>query len=314
MSENYSTWSSHKRHGMTEEWKVRSIVMLSGFMIIIIALNWLLFVLFVTKKSSCSKFVDTLLCNQACVDLTNGFILIPVKILAVQQNPFCLKFLDTFICFSNSLTLLTHLSVAADRCFSTTKPLLHRKVMSTRLVRYLLSASWILALLLTLTPFSWWGKEPFTRPGKYMRYYTLFLALFKITLILIVLVLSFMTFQNAFHRPVRAKGVKSEIHRSLRRRNSRRNEVRAATLFVWMVLVFCVSYIPSVVRSLFDIFNVDYNQLVLTDTSMYLYLSSSIFNALATLKFKFARTILKSFSSCRRQPARKRADTELISV
>ena len=63
-----------------------------------------------------------------------------------------------------------------------------------------------------------------------------------------------------------------------------------------MIFVYFLTFAPIVVMTFFDVLGVSYPEEVMMDVSFLVYSSSSIFNGIATLRFKFKNNIRKLIS------------------
>ena len=66
-------------------------------------------------------------------------------------------------------------------------------------------------------------------------------------------------------------------------------------------LFYCIMYIPIVVTTILDVVGFDYSrvELIVSDVTLYLYLTSSVFNPVVTLKLKFRDRICEYLSKKR---------------
>ena len=67
----------------------------------------------------------------------------------------------------------------------------------------------------------------------------------------------------------------------------KRRMFRVTFMISGMILIYLLTYVPTICMTFFDIFKMSYPELVLMDVSLWVYFIGTITNAIITLKFKF---------------------------
>ena len=344
---NFSNTNQTQLLEPAKGWRTSKICILILLGFLITSFNLMVILMYLKTRVYVRKIADLLLFNQAIVDMYHGVVFVPIQLLVMYQDEFTLKFAGVFIGFAFLLESSVYLIISKDRCFSISCPLLHRRVMKIKIVRYELCFVWLSSLLLTLLPFSWWHKEPFIYPETGLKLYKIYmlviLTVVKINFFLTVL-LTCVTFYKIYrqHRVRRSYtamnvgkklmgGKKSSDYfkpSSWRRRSNRskqcrssqdtrkicsaaqRNESKHIRILACMVTFYCLTFLPAIVQTFLDLFKVPYPRAIMTDVFLYIYLLSSAINPVITLKFKFADKI-KSFCG---KVKETRLHTEGVSV
>ena len=280
-------------------WHVSKICILTSLGILITVLNVVVIILYIRTERYKQKIADLLLFGQAFTDLYNGIIFVPVKLIQLYEIQFGIESLNVIVALSFYLGSLMNVIIALDRCFSIMRPFQHRKLMTVSIIRCELIAMWAMALILTCLPFSWWYREPILCPGPFLQGYTFFMTTYLTVAVLALLLLTTLTFHKIFERR------KKDTNRTLgtvataaataikgrERKTSRLGlDLKTTILFTTMVSFYCLTFIPTIIITYFDIFLVDYSSVeqYIMDINLYIYLLSSIFNAILTIKYKFS--------------------------
>ena len=274
--------------GSSKEVQLSKIVVLATFSFVILLLNVSVIVLYHKHYSLKKlKIVDILLLNQAIVDISHGIVLLPMKSLTLASVQFAIVTFSHIVCFTYYSAAFSNMLMAVDRCFSIAKPILHNTIVRKTYAFRAVACVWIMAFTLTLVPFCWWHKEPITRPGIIMKHYALFLTILLLITLLCMTLSTCVTFSLTLHWQ-RSRYLRKA---SFQTAAKRRKEVHIALLFCAMIFIYFLTFAPTVVMTFFDVLGVNYPEEVMMDVSFLLYSSSSIFNGIATLRFKFKKSI-----------------------
>ena len=133
-----------------EKWVNIKLFIYGTTAIIVTAMNLLIVILFCVRPTLRKKIPNILLLNQALADLYNAVVTMPtwviVNYLSINHvndldDLLTFKFFVNF--FSVFISLGSFLATAADRSFSVTEPLIHRRVMTKGRVKIVLLLIWI---------------------------------------------------------------------------------------------------------------------------------------------------------------------------
>ena len=280
-----------------EAWKPLRVAVLIIFSFSITFLNCTVLVLyFRLKKTSHRKIHDIMLINQAFGDLFNGVLEVPVKILEIFNVRVAADILDHFVVFSTIVSELMYLLIMADRCLSVTKPMLHRRKISMKMVEREFVAVWITALVLSVLPLTWKYSVSCQHVREISTMYSFCLTALVVVLFLVIVILVSITYNSAL-RWIKRNKKKSQNHCTDVDQANENNsedamtEIRMILAMCLMICFYCVMYIPIIVMTLMAILGVGFSSvkdfLILSDVSLFLYLTSSVFNPIVTLKIKF---------------------------
>ena len=279
--------------GSSKEVQLSKIVILAIFSFIILLLNVSVVVLYYLNYSLKKlKIADILLLNQAIIDISHGVVLLPMKLLTLASVQFAIVSYNYIVCFTHYLAAFSNMVIAVDRFISVAKPILHNSIVRKTHAFRAVASVWIVTLILTFIPLCWWHKEPNTHPGIIMRNYALFLTILLLITLSCMTILTCITFSLTLHWQRSRYSWSDNCHIAVRRAQ----EIHLALLFCAMIFVYFLTFAPIVVMTFFDVLGVSYPEEVMMDVSFLVYSSSSIFNGIATLRFKFKNNIRKLIS------------------
>ena len=278
-----------------EEWLPLALI---GAIIIIsnITICWI----FKTNRKMRQNPTNILICNQACADLSNGIIFVPLRIASLFYVIF--NNITPFAnCYIILVSLFSLLLLAVDRYLLISRPLSHRQHVTSRRICRTITAVWSIPVLIALIPLVWW----FEPPEKKIKANKVFIGsmwsvILGLTFLMLVLYSFVIRDGKRFIR---------RHDRRLRTCSQHRSSViddRRLTLLMGLLLLFFIfAYLPIVYMNFMDI--IDKSQLApptVSHISTYSFLLNSIVNPIlcVTLKEDFFRVIcnLRVFKCLRR--------------
>ena len=275
-------------------WRPWRVVILVAFSLLINVLNFTVLLLYRgMKKTHHFKIHDIMLINQALGDLFNGVLEIPVKILDICTVQFATEIVDVLVVFSTIISQMIYMVMMTDQCLSVTKPLFHRKNISVRFVKGEFIGIWILTLLISLLPLIWKFNVSCSNFKEISANYSSFLTALVLIMFLVIVILVSITYNVALKWVRRRKenpGTNgNDVEESLTTLDGPKREIRVILNMCLMVCFYCIIYIPIIVMTMLNILHVDYSnsEQIVSDVSLYLYLTSSVFNPVVTLRLKF---------------------------
>lgn len=220
----------------------------------IVAINSVVFYLFITKKSLRTASNYPLFSLAAC-DFFCGFFVIPLftisfftPVIESQRIKFYLGFLVTVLHNFVAIATVYHIVVVtAERYMAIKFPLKHR-VLHPKCLHKVLAAVWICSLLISFIPFTWINKiYPVFHPValKYTLGFTIFCMVFSFVLPYIFLIYAFVDMLKAINGPLK-NGCRQTNFMGRRHSLGEKptSERKCLLLFVIMASVFLLCWLP----------------------------------------------------------------------
>ena len=274
MSENTKTQ-------LTRDWDCIKISLLILMSVAIILSNSLIAFLFFWKKQLRKKVTNILLFNQACVDILNGLLFVPIIILIIFCDISSEEFVfGTFYCFSLITSLFSFTLLAFERYFSVSRPLIHRQVVTKGRVTKAIILIWILSTLMVMLAQIWYFTSTAVKK-RLLSYYTYALWGIVAMTFSVVVCLYGGTVGRA------RKFIKTQRGRCLEKHvlEIHKKEMRVTILFIALFVAFLLTYLPSLIINIFDFSGVhdERKYELFSDAILLIYLSNSVFNPTLTI-------------------------------
>ena len=251
----------------------------------IVTINATVLILFATSKRQ-KRIFDVLLMNQAAVDLVHGLLLVPAKLLTIWKWNIALLTYGKVVCLAHYLSAFSHFLITAERCyaiFAIATPLLYHAAMTNKVACKQITAVWLSAVVLAVSPFSWWQEDPTETSGNITEHYASFSAFLLLIMVILILALAVIQFFSA----LKWKFKKVQNLEQCPLYGYRTKVINSIFIVCAMVLFYCITYLPTMMTAFFDIRNIHHPELKLVDVSAWAYLLTPIFNGAITVIFKF---------------------------
>ena len=152
-----STMREKTNTQFSRNWNSAKICLFILLSVTIILSNSLLVFLFFWQKQIRKKVTNILLFNQACLDILNGVLFVPVTIMMIFCDVSSKEFVfGTFYCFSLITSLFSITLLAFERYFSVSSPYIHRQVVTKGRVTRAIILIWILSTVLVMLAQTWY--------------------------------------------------------------------------------------------------------------------------------------------------------------
>ena len=258
----------------------------------IILFNSLVIFLYSRERQLKRKITNILFVNQACVDLFNGLIMVPILILLMYYYHKSLyNIFQT--CFSVSLlsSLLSLTLLAFERYFAVSKPFIHRQIFTKGRIKYAIISVWISSMLISMVPpQTWIHVTTAMAKAKMIQNFVYFLWAFtavSFTIIVSLYVGTLRIAQQFIKRQLERLADNSMTTERKDFLTIHRKEMRVTKLFIAFNAAFVVTYIPTLIINVFDFVGLYYAEVYLiSDIVGLFYVANSVLNPLLTLYLK----------------------------
>ncbi len=223
--------------------------------ILVVLENSLVCLAFILNQKLRKKQANILVCSQACADLFNGLVFIPVEMYErYKRRQLLVPYLIAYVLF---VSLFNLFSLAFDRYLAVIKPLMHHLAMDVSRTKKILLLNWILPLLISCLPLCWSSSSPQIVVIAW-RVYKGVGWLFMFCLCVIMIIMYYLVYKTAARKiRIRKKKMATTDQEPENRIKTTKTELQIAHLFGLLLFFFILAYLPILYMNLMDLLELE---------------------------------------------------------
>ncbi len=253
--------------------------------IVVVIENSLVCLAFALNRKLRKRQANILVCSQACADLFNGLVFVPIEVYErYRRQRLLTPYLIAYLLF---VSLFNLFSLALDRYLALIKPLFHHLIMDVNKTKKLLIVNWLVPLLITAIPLCWSSSSLKTKAIS-GRVYVCIFWLFMFLLCVIMIVMYVLIYRTAAKTIRQRQKRMAKLNKDPENKiKTTRTELRVAHLFGLLLFFFILAYLPILYLNLMDILDqVHLIFPVIEQLSLYSLIVNSVVNPILCLLLK----------------------------